>query len=154
MAVTLGLDVGPNSIGWAIVDAEEEKIVAAGVRVFPEGVQDFGLAKEKSRNEQRRLARQMRRQHQRRGHRKQILRKVLAQAGLFPYEKEQQDALLKCDPYSLRVRALSSKHETSPAIVSISSPSSACAVRQASAASCSAGWWFATTRQPSFARRW
>ena len=36
--LTLGLDLGPNSIGWAVVDETQRKIVAAGVRVFPEGV--------------------------------------------------------------------------------------------------------------------
>jgi CRISPR/Cas system Type II protein with McrA/HNH and RuvC-like nuclease domain len=49
--VTLGLDLGPNSIGWALIDEEHERIVDIGVRVFPEGVDNFDSAKEVSRNE-------------------------------------------------------------------------------------------------------
>ena len=36
--LTLGLDIGPNSAGWSLVDPIAEKTLAAGVRVFPEGV--------------------------------------------------------------------------------------------------------------------
>ena len=45
MIRTLGLDLGPNSIGWALIeegaDAEKSRIVDMGVRVFPEGVDAF-----------------------------------------------------------------------------------------------------------------
>ena len=39
----LGLDLGPNSIGWALVDddpknKEESSLIDIGVRVFPAGV--------------------------------------------------------------------------------------------------------------------
>ena len=42
---TLGLDLGANSIGWSLV--ADDRIVAAGVRVFPEGVDNFDTRKEK-----------------------------------------------------------------------------------------------------------
>ena len=45
--LTLGLDLGPNSIGWALIDEEACKITAAGVRIFPEGVDNFDTKKEK-----------------------------------------------------------------------------------------------------------
>src|SRR5437868_9434198 len=55
--LVLGLDLGPHSIGWALVDdelehPEQSKLVGLGVRVFPEGVDNFDTAKEVSRNEQ------------------------------------------------------------------------------------------------------
>lgn len=34
MGRILGLDLGTNSIGWAIVDTDQNKIVDCGVRVF------------------------------------------------------------------------------------------------------------------------
>lgn len=104
--LTLGLDIGPNSIGWALVDAQEQRIVALGVRVFPEGVDNFDTSKEHSRNEDRRMARGMRRQVARRARRKTRLRAALVQAGLFPAEPDEQERLLALNPYELRARAL------------------------------------------------
>jgi len=106
---TLGLDLGPNSIGWAVIDEGSQRIVALGVRVFPEGVDKFDTAKEVSRSEDRRIARGMRRQTQRRRRRKQQLRLGLVEAGLLPSDPAQQEALLVGDPYALRARALKEK---------------------------------------------
>jgi len=79
----LGLDIGPNSIGWALVqDGDNPQIVDCGVRVFPEGVANFDTSKEESRSEKRRIARGMRRQILRRRRRKRILRQALQSAGL------------------------------------------------------------------------
>ena len=71
----LGLDLGPNSIGWALLTAEfstqaghESYSVTGfldtqsaghppvGVRVFEAGLQNFGTAKESSLCQQRRTA--------------------------------------------------------------------------------------------------
>ncbi len=54
---TLGLDIGSNSVGWALLETEgKSSIVDMGVRVFPEGVEkDKG--QEKSKNATRREAR-------------------------------------------------------------------------------------------------
>ena len=46
--LTLGLDVGPNSIGWSLVDEAPSRLLAAGVRVFPEGVDRDQQGGEKS----------------------------------------------------------------------------------------------------------
>ncbi|MFO0840730.1 MAG: type II CRISPR RNA-guided endonuclease Cas9 [Phycisphaerae bacterium] len=81
--LTLGIDLGPTSIGWALVDELGKKIVAAGVRVFPEGV-DRPKGLEVSKNETRRIARGMRRQIARRARRKFKLRLALVEAGLLP----------------------------------------------------------------------
>src|SRR6516165_10514886 len=120
--LTLGLDLGSNSIGWALIDEQAERIVAAGVRVFPEGVERTQQGTEQSKNLQRRVARGMRRQIARRARRKRILRKALIAAGLLPevaglpaddplrveWEREQ---FKNADPLALRSRALRQRLE-------------------------------------------
>ncbi len=106
MSTTLGLDLGPNSIGWALLDDSQGRLVGAGVRAFPEGVANFGTSKEVSRNEQRRGARMMRRQTRRRSFRKRRLRETLITVGLFPADPTEQEKLFALDPYALRARAL------------------------------------------------
>ncbi len=107
--LTLGLDIGPNSIGWALVDKKAETLVAAGVRIFTEGVDQFDTTKEKSRNEDRRLTRGMRRQTARRAQRKKRLGESLVSIGMFPCESAARESLLQQDPYALRVKALDEK---------------------------------------------
>jgi CRISPR-associated endonuclease Csn1 len=104
--ITLGLDLGPNSIGWALIDEENNKFVATGVRVFPEGVENFDTKKEKPKNETRRIARTMRRQIARRARRKRKLKEALIAIGLFPSDSQEQEDLLRQDPYLLRQKAL------------------------------------------------
>src|SRR3972149_4651393 len=87
--LVLGLDLGPNSIGWALVNdapenPAESKLVDLGVRVFPEGVDNFDTSKELSRNEDRRIARGMRRQIRRRALRRRQLKEALIAVGLWP----------------------------------------------------------------------
>ncbi len=117
---TLGLDLGANSIGWAVIDREANSIVGAGVRVFPEGVENFNTKKEKSKTEARRDARAARRQTARRSRRKRNLRQALVAAGLLPEVvlrsaddleriKFESDSFRKADPYQLRLKALSEK---------------------------------------------
>jgi CRISPR-associated endonuclease Csn1 len=104
---TLGLDIGPNSVGWALIQGSEDaRLIDCGSRVFPEGVDNFDTSKEESRNESRRIARGMRRQILRRRRRKRILRRALQSAGLWPVDPHEQSLLLQQDPYSLRRRAL------------------------------------------------
>lgn len=106
---TLGLDLGPNSIGWALLS--ENSIIDLGVRVFPEGVDAFDTSKEKSRNEDRRIARGMRRQVRRRTERRKKLIEALMQAGLWPAGSAHQLELYERDPYELRARGLREKLE-------------------------------------------
>ena len=49
---TLGLDIGSNSIGWALIetDGQRSRIVGMGVRVFPEGVDRDQQGAEHSKN--------------------------------------------------------------------------------------------------------
>jgi CRISPR-associated endonuclease Csn1 len=103
---TLGLDLGANSIGWALVDEQNQAIIAAGVRVFPEGVDNFDTKKEKSKSEDRRVVRGMRRQIARRARRKRRLRESLVASGLYPSDAAEQARLDALDPYALRRKAL------------------------------------------------
>ncbi|MDD2386996.1 MAG: HNH endonuclease domain-containing protein [Bacteroidales bacterium] len=87
MTRILGLDLGTNSIGWAVVDKEEEKIIDAGVRIFPEGVElkTIGTGdKEQSRNSTRRDKRQLRRQFYRKRLRKIKLLELLIEQQMCP----------------------------------------------------------------------
>ena len=52
-SLTLGLDLGPTSIGWALIDEGREQVIATGVRVFPEGVDRDTAGGEKSRSDGR-----------------------------------------------------------------------------------------------------
>lgn len=118
MSRKLGLDLGTNSIGWAVVDIKSKRIEGMGVRIFPEGV-NREKGREVSKNEGRRLARQRRRQYFRRGLRMTKLANALMPFGMFPQSAKirhdiQQlvlpDALrsfFAMDPYLLRSRAAS-----------------------------------------------
>ncbi len=113
MARTLGLDIGSNSIGWALVDDDSKTpgIVGMGVRVFPEGVDRDQKGAEKSKNEQRRIARGMRRQIARRARRKAVLRRALIEAGMYPSDPVARREFDQLDPYALRERALRERLE-------------------------------------------
>ena len=120
--LTLGLDLGSNSLGWALLDEEGGRIVAAGVRVFPEGVDRDTSGAEISKMQQRRIARAMRRQIARRARRKRRLRRALVDAGLLPEaallprtdpqrSAWEDSAFRAADPYELRARALTTRLE-------------------------------------------
>jgi CRISPR-associated endonuclease Csn1 len=118
--LALGLDLGPTSIGWALIAEAEKRIIAAGVRVFPEGVDRDQQGGEQSKNEQRRIARGMRRQLARRSRRKHRIREALVSVGFLPEVcllrpddpkrvEWEGHAHHQADPYSLRVAALTEK---------------------------------------------
>lgn len=120
MRKCLGLDLGSNSLGWALVDLDTGKVSTAGVRVFPEGVARTQSGGEISKNEQRRIARGARRQTSRRKKRKRKLKRLLVSHGLLPdvvlkprrspermdWERE---AFQDATPYELRAMALDEK---------------------------------------------
>jgi CRISPR-associated endonuclease Csn1 len=98
----LGLDLGTNSIGWAVVDAtfkieNGRQIVTSynyiddcGVRIFPAGVNDIGKGEsEKSNNATRTENRQKRRHFYRKRLRKIKLLKVLIEQGMCPLKLEE-----------------------------------------------------------------
>jgi len=115
--MTLGIDLGPHSIGWGLI--EEEKIegplkseplrlLDIGVRVFPEGVDRTPQGSEQSRSAKRREARGARKIHKRRNRRKERLKEILKDKGLLP-DGDDYEALMLIDPYSLRTEGLERK---------------------------------------------
>jgi CRISPR-associated endonuclease Csn1 len=113
---TLGLDLGPNSIGWALIEEDTASntggLIDMGVRVFTEGLDAFDTAKESSRNEKRRVARGMRRQTARRRKRRKELAEALTSVGLWPSDEVQRSQLIQINPYELRAKAVSNKKLT------------------------------------------
>ncbi len=112
----LGLDLGPNSIGWALINDDpvkptESKLINLGVRVFPERVDNFDTSKKLSRNEDRRIARGMRRQIRRRARRRQLLKQALIDLQLWPNSSNDETKLYETCPYELRAAALSRRLE-------------------------------------------
>lgn len=103
----LGLDIGTSSVGWVLIGANPlpEAIVAAGVRIFPEGM-DRSRG-EKSLNQDRRLARQLRRQTFRRVRRKAKLLNALQEIDLLPTKTTELHAVFQnTNPYAARATAL------------------------------------------------
>jgi CRISPR-associated endonuclease Csn1 len=84
----LGIDLGANSLGWAIVAVENGRpgrLLRAGVRIFDAGMEgDIEHGREISRNQSRREARLHRRQLWRRKRRMAKLFRILQGAGLLP----------------------------------------------------------------------
>ena len=100
MAKILGLDLGTNSIGWAIVDDLNSSIIDAGVRIFPEGVvaKTIGSGdKEESKNAKRRESRQTRRGFYRKRLRKIKLLRTLINFDMCPLENKDLDVWSKWD---------------------------------------------------------
>ena len=120
----LGLDLGTNSLGAALVDPQNQQLLWTGVRIFTPGFEgDYESGKEQSRARQRRLARQQRRQTDRRRRRRLNVFHILQQYGLLPCgSREQVFSALDAEflqkytdtevlPYFLRARALDHKLE-------------------------------------------
>lgn len=89
--IRLGLDIGTNSVGWAVIECRNDdacepcKILAAGARVFPRSVDGaVESGKEVSLNQARRAARQHRRLAQRRARRLLKIARLLQSHGLLP----------------------------------------------------------------------
>jgi CRISPR-associated endonuclease Csn1 len=112
MAKTLGLDIGTNSIGWAITNSENgvNKLIDLGVRIFPVGVVEDKYNKssvEEPKSKARRDARSARRLYMRYVLRRKQLREILAVNNMLP---EQLEALKGTKPtqelYLLRKKAI------------------------------------------------
>lgn len=113
----LGLDLGTNSVGWALLACDKdgepiglletpEGLLPMGVRVFEEGLANFDSSKEKSLAQDRRQARSMRRVLSRRAERKRKVKGALIRAGLLPADVSEVHPLMHTDPYQLRAEAL------------------------------------------------
>lgn len=84
----LGLDLGANSVGWALVgyeNGEPVQIVDMGVRIFEAGTDgDIASGRDESRAVERRGARMRRRQTKRQSTRMTELARTLQRMGLLP----------------------------------------------------------------------
>lgn len=88
-AFILGIDLGTNSLGWALVglggDGKPEKLLRCGARVFDAGMEgDIESGQEESRNKKRRQMRMQRRQIERRARRQRKVFHLLQNYGLLP----------------------------------------------------------------------
>lgn len=110
--VILGLDLGSNSLGWGLLEANDEgvpqKLIDAGVRIFPKAVEEKTPT---PKNQERRHKRLARRTIQRRARRKKKMLNYLVSINLLPSEllgDESFEGILNAlgDPYELRARAL------------------------------------------------
>jgi CRISPR-associated endonuclease Csn1 len=112
MKYRLGLDLGTNSIGWAIILLNSEgkpvKAVDIGSRIFSDGREPSKSGGEPL-AKARRLARGVRRNIRRRKQRRLKLFRLLQEEGLYPKSSEEAAALKSLDPYLLRVKALDEK---------------------------------------------
>lgn len=110
MPYRLGLDIGTNSIGWCLLDLQENgeprriRPRGLGVRLFPDGRDPQTKA---SLSADRRLARAMRRRRDRYVRRRSALMNTLVSLGLMPTDQAVRKDLEKTlDPYVLRGEAL------------------------------------------------
>lgn len=109
---TLGLDLGTNSIGWAVVDNNKEptSLIACGSRIFQEAVDTKTRI---SKNKARRDARSARRLVSRRKMRRNNILNLLVNNNLLPEDSNEHEKLFtdnkSFDPYQLRKRALDEK---------------------------------------------
>ncbi|MBO1927833.1 type II CRISPR RNA-guided endonuclease Cas9 [Thiomicrorhabdus sp. 6S2-11] len=108
----LGLDLGTNSIGWALyhadIDSQITGFIDSGVRIFPMSVED---KTKNSKNAARRSKRLARRVIQRRAKRKQRMLNFLMSLDFLPQtliNELQPEIILNDlgDPYALRAKAL------------------------------------------------
>lgn len=108
----LGLDLGTNSIGWALFEANEKKepinLIDLGVRIFQRAVEDKTPT---PKNQARRNARMARRIIQRRARRKQKMLNFLVNHHLLPEDLKTvttPEVILNSlgNPYELRAKAL------------------------------------------------
>ena len=108
MNYVLGLDMGVASLGWAVI-SEDDAFIDTGVRIFPAGLDNFDSGKEKHPNQDRRLARGMRRRIRRKAERKKLVSATLTELAWIPNESTQLAKWHSLDVYELRHRAISEK---------------------------------------------
>ncbi|NBS82640.1 MAG: type II CRISPR RNA-guided endonuclease Cas9, partial [Betaproteobacteria bacterium] len=107
MRYRLGLALGTNSIGWAMIrlDASDTPcaVIKSGVRIFSDGrnpKSGVSLAVE------RRLARSVRRRRDRLLKRKARMMRMLIDYGFFPSDPNERKRLEQTNPYELRAKGL------------------------------------------------
>jgi CRISPR-associated endonuclease Csn1 len=114
MRYRLGLDLGTNSIGWAMIRLDVSgapcAVIRAGVRIFSDGRNPKSGA---SLAVDRRLARSMRRRRDRLLKRKARMMRMLVDYRFFPSDNNECKRLEQTNPYELRAKGLD--HPLTPA---------------------------------------
>lgn len=106
MTISLGLDIGTNSVGSAWIDHQTGKITV-GLSVFPAGVDESDEKRGDPKNAKRRMTRRTRITLRRRSERKRLLRLKLISVGLLPgNDMEFKSLLEQTDPWELRAKGL------------------------------------------------
>ncbi len=112
MRKVLGLDLGPTSIGWAVLEEDDKqqpvRLIDGGVRIFNRVLEDKTPT---PKNHRRRRARLLRRVIQRRARRRARMQNYLLLLGLLPKnitDVLHRESVLNAlgDPYTLRKIAL------------------------------------------------
>lgn len=108
MKYSLGLDIGTTSIGWAVIDLDNNRVHDVGVRIFekPEDPQSG-----KSLAEPRRTARSTRRRLKRRRQRLNTLKQFFITNNLLTAEEIEKLLAPDCkfNPYEIREKAINEK---------------------------------------------
>lgn len=111
----LGLDLGTNSIGWAVLELENKDDSMEPIRLVDMGSRIFSDGREPKTGEPlataRRTARGIRRNIKRRKQRRRELFRQLQSDNLFPKTKAEAAKLKAINPYEMRVKALDEKLE-------------------------------------------
>ena len=110
MKKILGLDAGTNSLGWSIIEFNDEeqpqKILDCGVRIFQEVTEDKTKV---PKNQKRREARGHRRVIQRKAKRIKRLVRLLQEKKILPFNQSEKNEIYLLDPYELRAEGLNQK---------------------------------------------
>ncbi len=110
MGLRLGLDIGTNSIGWAVFQFGEDKqpveLLDAGVRIYSDG---RNPKNQRSLAATRRLPRGIRRNRDRKIKRRDEFMSRLITFGLMPADEAERKKLETLDPWRLRVEGLDRK---------------------------------------------
>jgi CRISPR-associated endonuclease Csn1 len=107
---SFALDLGTNSIGWAVLQLNEDyepfDIIESGVRIFPDGRNPKDGS---SLSGRRREKRGERRLHDRFLRRQKGLIQTFISSGIWPTDEKERKSLEAKDPYFLRATALDEK---------------------------------------------
>ncbi len=99
MKKILGLDIGTNSIGWALVDKDEKKIIGLGSRIIPMGTdkQDYEKGVGITKNADRRKKRTIRKMNKRYKLRRNKLLYILYELGMLPKQFQFKNGIPEAD---------------------------------------------------------
>ncbi|MBX3103973.1 MAG: type II CRISPR RNA-guided endonuclease Cas9 [Cryobacterium sp.] len=107
MRYRLGLDLGTNSLGWAVLELDQNskpcRVVRIGSRIYGDGRNPKDGS---SKAVERREPRQARRRRDRYLRRRELYIDALVRGGLFPTTEVERQALLSLNPFRLRAEGL------------------------------------------------